>query len=51
MNRTHREELERRLAQARRLAREPTDPLTRDRLARFVKELELELQQLRRRVA
>jgi hypothetical protein len=45
MNRTHRDELERRLAQARRLAREPSDPLTRGRLAKLVEELELALQQ------
>jgi TATA-binding protein-associated factor Taf7 len=51
MNRRHHDELERRLVQARRLALEPTDPLTRERLAHLVEELEFELQQARRRVA
>jgi hypothetical protein len=46
MNRRDREELERRLAQARRLAREPSDPLTGERLARLVEELEYQLQDL-----
>ena len=44
MTRTHREELNRRLAQARRLALEPTDPLTRERLAQLIEELEFQLQ-------
>jgi hypothetical protein len=51
MNRKHREELERRLMQARRLALEPNDPVIRERLADLVEELEFELQQPRRRVA
>jgi hypothetical protein len=46
MNRRDREELERRLAQARRLALEPSDPLTRERLAQLVEELEYQLQDL-----
>jgi hypothetical protein len=44
MRRLDREELERRLAQARRLAREPTDELTEKRLAELVKDLELQRQ-------
>jgi hypothetical protein len=47
MNRTDREELLRRLAQARRLALEPSDPLTRERLAQLVEDLELRLQEPR----
>ena len=47
MNRTDREELLRRLAQARRLALEPSDPLTRERLAQLVEDLEMRLQELR----
>jgi hypothetical protein len=43
MNRKHREELDRKLAQARRLALEPTDPLTRERLAQLIEELEFQL--------
>jgi hypothetical protein len=39
-----REELDRKLAQARRLALEPTDPLTRERLAQLIEELEFQLQ-------
>jgi hypothetical protein len=35
-----RKELERRLAQARRMANEPTDPLTKARLAQLVRDLE-----------
>jgi hypothetical protein len=50
MTRRDREELNRKLAQARRLAQEPSDPLTRERLAQLIEELELELQD-RRRVA
>jgi hypothetical protein len=41
---TRREELNRKLAQARRLALEPTDPLTRERLAQLIEELEFQLQ-------
>jgi hypothetical protein len=44
----HREELNRKLAQARRLALEPTDPLTRERLAQMIEELEFQLQDLRK---
>jgi hypothetical protein len=43
MNRKQREELEQSLAQARRLAAEPSDSLTRDRLVSLVEESELEL--------
>jgi hypothetical protein len=48
MTRTKRQELERKLAQAHRLALEPTDPLTRERLAQLVEELEFQLQDQRR---
>jgi hypothetical protein len=48
MTRTQREELARKLAQARRLALEPTDPLTLERLAQFIEELELQLQEQRK---
>jgi hypothetical protein len=44
MDRRQREELNRRLAQARRLALEPSDPLTRERLAQLIGDLELQLQ-------
>jgi hypothetical protein len=50
MKRKYREELERKLGQARRLALEPTDPLTRERLAQLIEELEFQLQD-RRKVA
>jgi hypothetical protein len=50
MKRKYRDELERKLAQARRLALEPTDPLTRERLAQLIEELEFQLQD-RRKVA
>jgi DNA-binding Xre family transcriptional regulator len=43
MTRKLREELERKLAQARRLAMEPTDPVTRERLAQIVEDLECQL--------
>ena len=43
MTRANRLELERKLEQARRLAMEPTDPLTRERLAQLVEELEFQL--------
>jgi len=36
-------ELERRLAQARRMASEPTDPLTKERLAKLIHDLEEQL--------
>jgi hypothetical protein len=48
MNRRYREELNRKLAQARRLALEPTDPLTAERLAQLIEELEFQLQDLRK---
>lgn len=48
MSRRHREELDRKLAQARRLALEPTDPLTRERLADLIEELEYQLQDQRK---
>ncbi len=47
MTRRHHEELERRLAQARRLAMEPNDRLTGERLAQLIEELELELRNSR----
>jgi len=48
MTRITREALERKLEQARRLALEPTDPLTRERLAQIVEELEFQLQDQRK---
>jgi hypothetical protein len=48
MNRRDHAELNRKLAQARRLALEPTDPLTRERLAQLIEELEFQLQDQRR---
>jgi hypothetical protein len=36
-------ELQRRLAQARRMATEPTDPLTNERLARLIRDIEEQL--------
>jgi hypothetical protein len=48
MTRTNRQELERKLEQARRLALEPTDALTRERLAQLVEDLELQLQDQRK---
>jgi hypothetical protein len=50
MTRRSREALERKLEQARRLALEPTDSLTRERLAQMIEELEFQLQD-RRQVA
>jgi hypothetical protein len=44
MTRRDLEELNRKLAQARRLALEPTDPLTRERLAQLIEDLEFQLQ-------
>jgi cytochrome c-type biogenesis protein CcmH/NrfG len=44
MMRISREGVERKLAQARRLALEPNDPLTEERLAQMIEELELQLQ-------
>jgi hypothetical protein len=43
MTRANRQTLERKLEQARRLALEPTDPLTRERLAQLIEELEFQL--------
>jgi hypothetical protein len=48
MTRLQREILERKLAQALRLALEPTDPLTRERLAQMIEELEFQLQEPRK---
>ncbi|WP_291572954.1 hypothetical protein [Bradyrhizobium sp.] len=48
MTPSHRDELLRKLAQARRLASEPNDPLTRERLAQFIEELEFQLQEPRK---
>jgi hypothetical protein len=48
MTRKAREELTRKLAQARRLALEPTDPVTRERLAELIEELEYRLQDPRK---
>lgn len=48
MTRLERQELDRKLEQARRLAMEPTDPLTRERLAQLIEELEFQLQDQRR---
>lgn len=50
MDHRQRAELDRRLEQARRLALEPSDPLTRERLAQLIEDLELQLQD-RRNVA
>ena len=50
MDRGQHAELDRRLTQARRLAQEPHDPLTRERLAQLIEDLELQLQD-RRNVA
>jgi hypothetical protein len=47
MPRKGHEELDRKLAQARRLALEPSDPLTRERLAQLIEELEFQLQDQR----
>jgi hypothetical protein len=48
MDRRQRKELERRLAQARRLALEPNDPLTRERLAQLIEDLEFQLHDQRK---
>jgi hypothetical protein len=48
MTRLQREILERKLAQALRLALEPTDPLSRERLAQMIEELEFQLQEPRK---
>jgi hypothetical protein len=47
MKRWDREELERKLEQARRLALEPTDPLTQERIAQMVEDLEFQLREQR----
>jgi hypothetical protein len=47
MRRWDREELERKLAQAHRLALEPTDPLTQERIAQMVEDLEFQLREQR----
>jgi cytochrome c-type biogenesis protein CcmH/NrfG len=44
MTRMSREGVEQKLAQARRLALEPNDPLTEERLAQMIEELEFQLQ-------
>ena len=43
-----RAELDRRLEQARRLALAPNDPLTRQRLAQLIEDLELQVQDQRK---
>jgi hypothetical protein len=43
MTRRERQELERKLAQTHRLALEPTDALTRERLAQRIEDLEFQL--------
>jgi hypothetical protein len=48
MNRMKRQELERKLGQVYRLALEPSDPLTRERLAQLIEELEFQLQDQRK---
>jgi hypothetical protein len=48
MRSTRRVVLERKLEQARRLALEPTDPLTRERLAQIIEDLEYQLQNQRK---
>jgi hypothetical protein len=48
MTRAERQELDRKLQQARRLALEPTDPVTRERLAQLIEELESQLQDHRK---
>jgi TATA-binding protein-associated factor Taf7 len=48
MTRLKRATLETKLEQTRRLAMEPTDPLTRERLAQLIEELEFQLQDQRK---
>jgi hypothetical protein len=43
LKKSDREELERRLEQARRMARQPVDPLTKERLDRLIRDLEEQL--------
>jgi TATA-binding protein-associated factor Taf7 len=44
MMRRERKELEHKLSQTRRLAQEPTDPFTRERLAQVIEDLEFQLE-------
>ncbi|MCA1452531.1 hypothetical protein I6F35_04770 [Bradyrhizobium sp. BRP22] len=44
MMRRERRELEQKLAQARKLAQEPTDLFTRERLAQLIEDLEFQLE-------
>ena len=44
MTRSERQQLEQKLAKARRLALEPTDALTAERMAQLIEELEYRLQ-------
>ena len=48
MTRSDRQALERQLEQTRRLALEPTDPLTRETLAQKIEELEFQLRDKRK---
>jgi TATA-binding protein-associated factor Taf7 len=48
MMRMDRQALERKLEHTRRIALEPTDPLTRERLAQMIEELEFQLQDKRK---
>jgi hypothetical protein len=48
MTRVDRQALERKLELTRRLALEPTDPLTRERLAQMIEELEYQLRDQRK---
>jgi len=48
MTRIDRRLLERKLEQTRRLALEPTDPVTRERLAQMIEELEVRLRDMRK---
>jgi hypothetical protein len=48
MTRMRRVVLKRELEQARRLAMEPTDPLTRERLAQIIEEMEFQLEDQRK---
>ena len=45
MTRMYRQALKRKLEQTHRLALEPSDPLTRERLVQMIEELEFQLQQ------
>jgi len=48
MTRIDRRLLERKLEQTRRLALEPTDPVTQERLAQMIEELEVRLRDMRK---